>query len=200
MRILGYIIFSVGVLLEVGCSPVKTPVTNEYQLSSLSLKKFVAKPRPITLMVSVPEAVPGYQTEEMLYIKKPFQVEPFAKNAWSSPPADMLFPLLIESLEATGFFYAVTSSPYSDEADYRLDTQLLHLEQNFLKKPSVIQLTVKVVLSRTDDKKIIASRIISKQVSCTQDTPYGGVIAANQAAYQFTAAVSDFVISHIKRD
>ena len=136
----------------------------------------------------------------MLYVKKPFQLEPFAKNAWISPPADMLFPLLIETLQGTGYFYAVTSSPYSEEADYRLDTQLLNLEQNFLKKPSVIQFSAKVVLSRVDSKEIIASRIINKHISCSQDTPYGGVVAANQASYQFTAEVADFVISHIKQD
>ena len=57
MRILGCIIFSLGALLTIGCSPVKIPVTNEYQLSAHSTKKFVLKPKPITLMLTAPEAV-----------------------------------------------------------------------------------------------------------------------------------------------
>ncbi|ABQ55479.1 transport system, auxiliary component [Legionella pneumophila str. Corby] len=182
------------------CSPVKVPVTNEYQLTAYSTKQLTRKPRPITIQVTVPEAVAGYQTEEMLYMKKPFKLEPFVKNAWTSPPADMLFPLLVQSLQSSGYFYAVTSSPYSEEADYRLDTQLLKLEQNFIKKPSVLEFSAKIVLTHISDNQIIGSRIVSLQIPCSQDTPYGGVIAANQATFRFTATATDFVVSHIKRD
>ena len=135
----------------------------------------------------------------MLYIKKPFQVEAFVENAWASPPGDMLHPLIVQSLQRTGYFHAVTSSPYSEEADYRLDTQLLVLNQNFLKKPSVIEFVVKVVLTNNDNNHIMASRIISHQIPCSRDTPYGGVIAANRAAELFTATVTDFVLSHINK-
>ena len=78
-----------------------------------------------------------------------------------------------------------------------MDTQLLTLEQNFLRKPSVIEFSVKVVLTHVSDNKVIASRIISEQIACPADTPYGGVIAANKATLQFTAIIADFVVSHI---
>lgn len=200
MRVLSFLFLSTGIVSLLGCSPVKTPVTNQYQLSSYSVKKYVSKPRSIALLVSAPEAVAGYQTEQMLYTDKPYQVEVFAKNAWANPPADMLFPLLVQSIQQTGYFYAVASSPYSSQADYRLDTQLLALEQNFLKKPSVIEFSVKVVLTRIVDSKVIASRIISQQIPCPTDTPYGGVIAANRATQNFTATAAEFVVSHIKRE
>nr|P26880.1 RecName: Full=Uncharacterized protein in pal 5'region; AltName: Full=ORFU [Legionella pneumophila] len=103
-------------------------------------------------------------------------------------------------LQSSGYFYAVTSSPYSEEADYRLDTQLLKLEQNFIKKPSVLEFSAKIVLTHISDNQIIGSRIVSLQIPCSQDTPYGGVIAANQATFRFTATATDFVVSHIKRD
>ncbi|HAU1251794.1 TPA: hypothetical protein F8S27_03650 [Legionella pneumophila] len=200
MRVLSSVCFILGILTLMSCSPVKVPVTNEYQLTAYSTKQLTRKPRPITIQVTVPEAVAGYQTEEMLYMKKPFKLEPFVKNAWTSPPADMLFPLLVQSLQSSGYFYAVTSSPYSQEADYRLDTQLLKLEQNFIKKPSVLEFSAKIVLTHISDNQIIGSRIVSLQIPCSQDTPYGGVIAANQATFRFTATATDFVVSHIKRD
>ncbi|CZG22951.1 TPA: ABC-type transport auxiliary lipoprotein family protein [Legionella pneumophila] len=200
MRVLSSVCFILGILTLMSCSPVKVPVTNEYQLTAYSTKQLTRKPRPITIQVTVPEAVAGYQTEEMLYMKKPFKLEPFVKNAWTSPPADMLFPLLVQSLQSSGFFYAVTSSPFSEEADYRLDTQLLKLEQNFIKKPSVLEFSAKIVLTHISDNQIIGSRIVSLQIPCSQDTPYGGVIAANQATFRFTATATDFVVSHIKRD
>ncbi|RUR19237.1 hypothetical protein ELY21_04995 [Legionella sp. km535] len=197
MRILSIFILSFGLI---SCSPVKTPVTSEYQLSSFSAKQWVAKPRHVSILVTAPDAVAGFQTEQMMYVKKPYQLEAFVKNAWTSPPADMLFPLLVQSLQRTGYFYAVTSSPYSEEADYRLDTQLLTLDQNFLKKTSVLEFDVKVVLTRTSDNKVIGSRIISQHIPCLADTPYAGVVAANKASLQFTAQAVDFVISHIKTD
>lgn len=198
MRALRFLILSTGIVLFMGCSAVKTPVSNEYQLIAYSAKQYSSNPNSITLLVSAPEAVAGYQTEEMLYVNKLFKIEAFTKNAWSNPPADMLYPLLVQTMQRTGYFYAVASSPYSAQADYRLDTQLLSLEQNFLKKPSVLELSVKIVLTRVDDSKVVASRIITEQIPCSMDTPYGGVMAANKAVQQFTAKVADFVISHIK--
>ncbi|WP_045096095.1 ABC-type transport auxiliary lipoprotein family protein [Legionella fallonii] len=196
MRLLNSVFLSIGILSLVGCSPVKTLATNEYQLSAFSTKQFTSKPRAATLVVTAPEAVAGYQTEQMLYVKKPYQIEAFAKNEWASPPAEMLYPLLVQSLQRTGYFYAVASSLYNVEADYRLDTQLLNLEQNFLKKPSVMDVTVKIVLTRVADNKVMGSRIITQHVTCPTDTPYGGVVAANKATHQLTAIVADFVISH----
>ena len=180
------------------CSPVKITATNHYQLNEYSSKRISSHPRHIALWVTAPEAAAGYQTEQMLYVNKPFQLAAFTKNSWNSPPGDMLYPLMVQSLQKTGFFYAVMSSSYSQGADYRLDTQVLSLEQNFLKKPSVLELSVKVVLTRVEDNKVIASRIISQQIPCPVDTPYGGVVAANKAARQFTALMSDFVVSHIR--
>lgn len=200
MRCLTILFVSMGIASLMGCSPVKLPVTSEYQLNSFNTRQYVAKPQPVTLLVTTPDAVAGYETEEMLYVKKPFQLEAFAKNAWTNPPADMLYPLLVQSLQRSGYFYAVASSPYSAIADYRLDTQLLALEQNFLRKPSFVEFTVKVVLTRTTDSKVIASRIITQKIPCPADTPYGGVIAANKASDLITATVTKFVISHIKRD
>jgi cholesterol transport system auxiliary component len=199
MGVLRILFLSMGIVFLCGCS-VKTPVLNDYQLSAFSTKQYYAKSRSVTLLVSAPEAVAGYQTEQMLYVDKPFQLEPFVKNAWSSPPADMIYPLLVQSMQRTGYFYAVASSPYNSQADYRLDTQLLTLQQNFLKKPSVLEFAAKIVLTRIDNSKIMASRIISLQIPCSTDTPYGGVIAANKATQQFTADAVGFVISHIKRD
>lgn len=192
------LIISLGALSS--CSPVKIPITNQYQLSSFSTKKLASRPSKATLLVTTPDAVAGYQTEAMLYINRPYQLATFAKNAWVDSPANMLYPLLIQSIQRANYFSAVSSSPYTQGADYRLDTQIVNLDQNFLKKPSVLEFSVKVVLTRTSDNKIIASNVISHNVPCPQNSPYGGVIAANKASLLITESVTRFVISQIKRD
>jgi len=182
-----------------GCA-VKTRVDNHYKLGEFSSKPSPIKHPTVSLLISQPESVAGYQTEQMLYIEKPYALSSFAHNAWVSSPANMLFPLIMQSMQHSHFFYAVATTPYADKADYRLDTQLIELQQNFLVRPSVVELGVKVVLTHVEDNRIIASCIIRQCISSPAETPYGGVVAANQATKLFTERLSTFVVSHIKRD
>jgi len=195
---------SIGLLLSLlvlsGCSPIKTPVTHQYTLEIPAHKQATHKHLPYTLLVSKPEAMAGYQTEQMLYVKTPFTLEPFAKNAWVSPPADMLYPVLVERFQSSHAFRAITSAPFADKTDYRLDTQLITLNQNFLRKPSVLKFAAKIALTRVSDNHVVASRLVVKQIPCPQNTPLGGVIAANQASVAFTEDALKFVIKHVQRD
>lgn len=182
------------------CSPIKIPVSNQYKLDAFSTPKHVKHKTNISLLISQPEAMAGCQTEQMHYIEKPYELSAFVHNAWISAPANMLYPLIMQSLQNTGFFQAIASGVYVDHADYRVDTQLIELQQNFLEKPSVVELVAKVMLTHIEDNRLVASRIISQRVPCPTDTPYGGVIAANQATKAFTANLSEFVITHVKQD
>ncbi len=182
-------------LLLSACSPVKTLVTNQYKLDSFSSRHLGHANSRQSILITVPEAAAGYQLSDMLYVKKPFELSSFANNAWVDQPANMLLPLIVQSLQNSGYFFAVTSSANSEQTTYRLDTQLIELEQTFLKKPSQINLTVKVVLTHVSDNRVIASRLITEHVNCPMDTPYGGVIAANRATTLLTAQITEFVIS-----
>lgn len=183
--------------LLVSCSSIKTPVTDQYRLSAYSQIKYNKHPTAHSILVNKAEAVAGYQTEQMLYMKKPYELSAFSYNAWVDPPADMLFPLFVQSLQASGYFFAVASSPTAESTDYRLDSQLLELHQNFLHNPSVIELKVKVVLTQVTANQVIASAVIKEQIPSPNNTPYGGVVAANKATELMTKAVTRFVIHHI---
>lgn len=186
--------------LLTACSPIQHAVNNQYKLESFSAKKISAKPMRVSLLVSQPDAIAGYETEQMLYTDKPFELSHFAHNTWISSPANMLYPLIMQSLQQTQVFFAVASGPDADKADYRLDTQLIELKQNFLTKPSMVELTANTVLTHIPDNRIVASRIIHQRVTCPEDTPYGGVIAANQAAFAFTAQLTAFVVKQVRLD
>ena len=186
-------------LLLMACSPVKTPLTNQYKLTAFSSKHLVNQSKH-SILVTAPDAVGGYQTEQMLYMQKPYELSAFVKNAWVDQPANMLFPLIVQSLQRSGYFFAIASTPHAESTEDRLDTQLLELHQNFLKKPSVIDLVAKVVLTHVSDNRVVASRVISQHVRCPMDTPYGGVIAANKAAENFTAELANFVVSKVRQE
>jgi len=182
------------------CSPIDMPVNNQYKLVSYGTQKIARKPAHVSLLISQPEAVAGYQTEQMLYIKKPFELSVYAHNAWVSSPANMLYPLIVQSLQKGHYFFAVASGSYADKTDYRLDTQVLAFQQNFLVKPSVMELVAKVVLTHIEDNRVLSSRIISEHIPCSVDSPYGGVMAANVASRNFTATLSDFVVKQVTED
>ena len=200
MNKLNIVILMCVELLLVACSPIKTPASNQYKLEAFNVQKLSNKRTAQSILISQPEAMAGYQTEQMMYIKKPFELSAFVHNTWVSTPANMIYPLLMQSLQKTGYFYAVASGPYVDKADYRLDTQVIALQQNFLPKPSVMDLVAKVVLTHIADNRVVSSRIIGEHIQCPTDTPYGGVIAANRATRAFTAAVSAFVVAEVNRD
>ncbi|MBA3537411.1 MAG: hypothetical protein H0T84_12520 [Tatlockia sp.] len=187
-------------LLLAACSPIKTVISNKYKLDSYSNQRLGHGFSKHSILITMPEAMAGYQDPDMLFVRKPFELTSFAKNAWVDQPASMLLPLIAQSLQSSGYFYAVTSSANSDHTDYRLDTQLIELEQNFLKRPSQIDFAAKVVLTHVSDNRVIASRLIKEHINCPVDTPYGGVIAANRATKLFTAQVSDFVVTQVKQD
>lgn len=187
--------------LLIACSPLKLPVTNQYKLESYgshNYKKIASTHH--TILVSQPEAMAGYQNEQMRYIQKPYELSTFAHNSWISSPANMLYPLITQSLQQTHYFAAVASGPYVDRADYRLDTQVIMLQQNFLAKPSTIQLVTKATLTYIKENRVIASRVFSECIPCPTDTPYGGVIAANRATRILTAKLSRFIVKKIQQD
>lgn len=194
------LVMMASLVILTACSPIKVPVNNQYTLEAFSSKKITKHQTTISILVSPPEAMAGNQTEQMRYIKKPFELEAFVHNAWVSAPANMLYPLITQSLQKTDFFYAVASGPYIDRADYRLDTQIITLHQNFLIKPSVVEFVAKVMLTHVADNRLVSSRVISERTNCPTDTPYGGVIAANKAVQTFTEKLSRFVIAGVQRD
>ncbi|WED44679.1 ABC-type transport auxiliary lipoprotein family protein [Legionella cardiaca] len=182
-----------------GCS-VKPLITDQYKLGAFSKKQLTKKSSNHSIFVNTPDAVAGYQSESMLYTDKAYELTPFVHSAWVDEPAEMLLPLIVQSLQRSGYFRVVASSPGAEVAEYRLDTQLIELQQNFLTKPSTVNFVVKIVLVRVEDNHVVASRIINHLVPCPADTPYGGVIAANRATELFTAILTQFVVKHISND
>lgn len=194
-----------GILLILGllsACAIKTPVQNKYKLEAFGTSQAKAKKESYSIFISAPIATTGYQTEQMLYVSKPFELSAFTKNSWVGDPASMLSPLIVQSLQSSKYFFAVTSIPYADKSDFRLDTQLLTLQQNFLVRPSVLDFIVKNVVTDTKNSQVIASRIFTYHMPCSIDAPYGGVLAANQVTKQYTKQLTDFVIdaiSHSRR-
>jgi len=64
------------------------------------------------LIVFAPEARPSIDTTQMAYTLGAHQLAYFAHNQWAESPPQMLQPLLVRTLEATGAFAAVVPPPH----------------------------------------------------------------------------------------
>ena len=145
------------------------------------------------LIVSTPKSVAGLNTHKMLYSRKPLQIEYFAHNEWIDTPANMLQNILTSSLEHTGLFKAVMLKTSAIKSEYRLDSQLLSLVQNFESKPSHIEFSLKVTLIDNQTNQVMASRVFIEQAVTQADTPAGGASAANMAVHAVLDEIAIFV-------
>lgn len=180
-------------LLITGCA-LTMQDDKTYQLSSISHQKFASQPSKNNVTVSVPMASATYQDSSLQYISQDYMLGAFVHHAWDAPPSDMLQPLILQSLQNTGYFYAVISAPSSTQTNLRLDTTLIKLQQNFTHKPSTVDMTIVAVLVNEKQFTVIATRNFSVSVPAPADNPYGGVIAANQACQQLMEEMSAWVV------
>lgn len=191
-----------GILMLSGCSlllPVKSEPQSTYVLSCVPSHMATYRPHSSTLMVMPPEITPAYNTTEMAYTIKPYQIAYFSQNRWAETPAQMLHPLLVQTLQNTHFFHAVVTLPYAGNYDYVLSTQILQLLQDFTWCPARVQFTVRVQLSCVATNKVIATKQFTVLEPYRQHSPYAGVFAANRATAKILREITLFSLEKIGR-
>lgn len=177
--------------------PIDTPDVHTYQLRSGHFSNRPAYGKKITLMLSTITASPGYQTKNMIYNRKPFELSSFTKNEWAGPPAEMLQPMIMQCLRSTGYFHAVIAPPVSADRNLRLNVNLIELRQDFTCKPSRVRMAIQAELIDDASDKVINSRVFSTSVATKSDTPYGGVYAANYATKYLLRQLTRFCVNTV---
>lgn len=176
--------------------PVHTTTNNTYVINQINSTIPVAKSSQLTLLVKTPNASPAFDTGQIAYTSKPFQLDYFAKNYWVNTPAQMLLPLMVQSLQNTHYFKAITTSAFYNHYDLILTTQLIEFKQDFLLKPSQFRLSLQSQLISNKDQTIIATKVFKVSEAAIEDTPYGGVIAANRAVTKLLDKLSKFCLAN----
>ena len=178
------------------CTAITPSIMHQYQLTAYSTQSL--SHTSSTIFVSVPEAVEDYQSADMQYTLNTYSLKSYSNNAWTAPPAKMLYPLIIESLQSSRYFKAVISGYWANTADYRLDTQLIEFKQDFTSHPSRFLFKAKVTLTQLVSNQVIVSKTLAYQPTCAQDTPIEGVMAANQATKAFTYDIIQLIGRYAK--
>lgn len=179
------------IIIIIGClsacsifSPVRSTEQNTYVINKLPQIQPASKQTRLSLLVKTTSTNSIYNTKNMAYISKPYQVAYFVNNRWADKPTEMLSLLISQALQDQKYYQAIVTSAYSANYDRILNIKLLELKQNFLSNPSAIHLAVHAELLDSKTKNIIASKQFNIIEPATEDTPYGGVVAANKAAAQ----------------
>ena len=148
------------------------------------------------LIVTTPSAHGGYDSYRIAYMQQAYGLRYYTRSRWADKPASMLAPLLADALQSTGRFQALYTTPGTLAADYRLDTELVRLYQDFTVQPSVVRLTLRARLIDLQTQHVIATRQFDlTEVAATDDT-YGGVVAVNKAVTRLLNELAQFCVAN----
>lgn len=173
------------VITASGCLAPRTETLPAHTFQ-LSLDKERAETRPAdlsapVLLVSPPQAEPGFETPRMVYVKRRYELEYYGVNQWADTPARMISSLLVPALERTGAWRAVVPVPGSIRGDYRLDSQGLAVQQEFLQQPSLVRVSLRAQLVDVKESRVVGTHTFEAVEPAPSEDAYGGVQAANRA-------------------
>jgi cholesterol transport system auxiliary component len=170
-------------LLVAACGGLAAPKVasqNIYVLEGVPVIQAAQARRDLVIAVSLPRALPGFDTSQMAYVEKPHELNYFVTSRWADTPARMLEPLIAQAIEQTGGFKAVVETSGVIPADVRLDTELVRLQQDFQTRPSRVQFTLRARLVDVRGKRLLAVQEFDEVENADSEDAYGGVTAANR--------------------
>lgn len=190
-------VVAVCVGLAAGCAGLPSPEAEApatYLLDARPAVPPATTRRDLVLAVGVPRARAGYDSAQIAFVRRPYELEYFAKSRWADPPARMLAPLLVLALEASGGFRSVAQAPGGVPPDLRLDTELVRLHQDFGTSPSRVEIALRVQLIDLRGSRVLAEALLEETETAPSEDAYGGVIAANRALERLLARLVEFSI------
>lgn len=146
-----------------------------------------------TLIVNPPQAVSGFDSQRIVYMREDHKLEYFAHSEWVDPPARMLGPLLVAAIDKVGAFGTVVLTPASVSGALRLHTQIIRLQQNFQTSPSRVQFTLRAYLTDEKTRVVLAWREFSAEATAPSDNAQGGVNAANKVVQDVLTLLAQFL-------
>jgi cholesterol transport system auxiliary component len=147
-----------------------------------------------TLLVFPPQTAPVYDTMQMAYRTQPHQVAYFTEREWGETPAQMLYPLVVKTLENTHSFRAVLVPPYTGRYTSAVRTEILEMLQDFTAEPATLVLTLRIRLTDYETRQLSATKEVAVRQPMQQRTSQAGVIAANEATADALRQMASFVL------
>lgn len=152
--------------------------------------------RPLSLpslLISLPQPAPGFESPRMAYEQVPHEVRYFATSRWVDSPARMLAPLITNTLERSEEWSSVSQLPSVIRGDYRLDISQVTLIQEFTQQPSRIRLALRAQLMTVYDPHVVGTRNFEFREEALSEDAYGGVQAAQKAVQRLLVELKNWL-------
>ena len=183
------------VLALAGCASllVSNPPGNLYRLTAA--RDFPPDLRPVRtqLMVDLPQAQPGIDTDRIALSRSPLSLDYFANSEWTDRLPELIENLLLASFENSGAITAVGLNSGGLRADYILRTEIRHFEAVYTSPNAPPQVWVEIIarLAAVRQRVIIAEARFEKRVPATANDIPTIVAAFNTAT---TGVLRDIVL------
>lgn len=187
----------VPILLLAACTSLPAPQgvsPNIYMLEAGPAIPAAQVKRDLVLAVSMPRALPGFDTPQMAYVQQPYELDYFVTSRWADTPARMLGPIIVQAVQQTQSFRAVVQTADAIPAEVRLDVELVRLQQDFTARPSRVRLTLRAQLIDVHDQRVLAVQQFDEYENASSENAYGGVTAANRLVHRELAKLTEFCV------
>jgi cholesterol transport system auxiliary component len=176
-----------SVLLVSGCATLFSPPAPASRLYTLDDSDAQQRPAPAVtidvaapvLLIGMPSAGAGFDTDRLVYVRAPHQLEAYADSQWVDTPARMLQPLIQTMLSRTGLFGAVLITPGAASGRWELDSEIVRLQHEV--PLSRVRFTLRVTLIDRQTHAILMGREFDAVAATAQTNAAGAVVAANAA-------------------
>lgn len=179
-------------------SPVTIKPSTEYSFTQIPAPHHAKYRSSRIIMVMTPDAAPYYKSTQIAYQMQPHQVSYFTQNAWAEPPAQMLQPLLVKTLQNTNRYRAIVAPPVTGNYDYMLTTQILNLRVKYDTHPAVFEVTIRAQIFNAASNKAIATKDITVDEPICNGPFYTRILAANHAIANALAQIANFTLRVVK--
>ncbi|MCF6808254.1 ABC-type transport auxiliary lipoprotein family protein [Thiotrichales bacterium 19S9-12] len=188
--LLTLLISSCGSLLE----PVKVAETKTYQITTTNQVTPENHSNKSVLRIDKMQSTPPYNNIYMYYATNQSQIKHYAYSHWVTAPSNMLDRMLLEDIDSANIYQATVATSYFGQADYKLSTTLLELNQHMNNQSNYVTLKVLAQLSNNQTNRLEKQLIFNINVA-SSPSPEGMATAANQAANTLVRQITEWLKS-----
>lgn len=185
-------------LAVAGCSTLLSPpakgIVEKSVLTEVPRDPPWRASREDTVLVFPPKTTPLYDTTQMAYSTRLHEIAYFSEREWGATPSQMLYPLVVRTLENTHAFRAVLTEPFSARYTYALRTEILELIQDFTSDSASLMLSLRFQLTDYGAKTVIATNEVSVRQPMSERNSYAGVMAANAATAEALQQMARYIL------
>jgi cholesterol transport system auxiliary component len=175
--------------------PAPPPAPDLYQLSPVALKP-QAKPIAAQIVVDVPLASRGLDTDRIVVRNNPYEVKYLAGVRWSDRAPLLVQSALIQGLESAGAFTGVGRPEDGIRSSYALmsDLRAFDVLSGGVAGRTKVQIVLAAKLVQPGGD-VVASRLITKEAETKSNSDADVVAAFDEAVKAFAEETTKWVVS-----